>query len=145
MVASMNKMKKYLKIYFNFFKNCLAREMEFRWHFFLHNFTSLSWAAVTMISFIFIFSHTNVVQGWTLEQMMLLSATYYLFDRTFDGFFDINFHLFSRIVNSGNLDLILTKPISSQFCISLRKVSFNGIFNNLAMLGIISYLLRKYF
>ena len=141
----MNKLKKYLKIYFIFLKNCLSREMEFRWHFFLHNFVSLSWAAVTMLSFFFIFSHTNVVQGWTLEQMMLLSATYYLFDRIFDGFFDINFQLFSQIVNSGDLDLILTKPISSQFCISLRKVSFNGIFNNMLMLAIIFYLVRKYF
>ncbi|MBU1322577.1 hypothetical protein KKE75_00790, partial [Patescibacteria group bacterium] len=84
-------MKRYFKLYLAFFKNCLIREMEFRSHFILQNLISLAWALVIMVTFLFIYQQVSVVNGWTLEMMLLLTAVYFLIDRIFDSFFEINF------------------------------------------------------
>jgi len=138
-------MKRYLKLYWSFFKNCLIREMEFRSHFFLINFISLSWAICFLLVYFFIYQHVDSVQGWTLEQVLLLTAIYFFIDRIFDSFFEINFDNFINLVNQGDLDLVLTKPVSSQFIVSLRHFSFSMVFSNIAMIGVIVYLCRLYF
>ncbi len=138
-------MKRYLKLYLAFFKNCLIREMEFRSHFILLNLLSLIWALVVMLVFLFIYRNVSVVNGWTLNQMLLLTAIYFLVDRIFDSFFEINFGNFVTLVNRGDLDLVLTKPVNAQFVVSLRHFSFAMIFSNLSMLVVIFYLVRRYF
>ena len=119
--------------------------MEFRSHFFLINFISLSWAICFLLVYFFIYQHVDSVQGWTLEQILLLTAIYFFIDRIFDSFFEINFDNFINLVNRGDLDLVLTKPVSSQFIVSLRRFSFSMVFSNLTMLGVIVYLCRLYF
>ncbi len=138
-------MKRYSKLYLAFFKNCLIREMEFRAHFILQNIIAVAWALIVMLTFFFIYKKVSLVHGWSLEQILLLTAIYFLVDRIFDSFFEINFGNFITIVNTGQLDGILTKPVSSQFFVSLRQFSFAMIFSNLTMIGVIIYLCQRYF
>ncbi|PJA21193.1 hypothetical protein COX59_04740 [Candidatus Beckwithbacteria bacterium CG_4_10_14_0_2_um_filter_47_25] len=138
-------MKRYFKLYLSFIKNCLIREMEFRSNFIWHNLVSLIWAVVVMLVFFFIYQQVNTVNGWTMEAVLLLTAVYFLVDRIFDSFFEINFDNFVPLVNTGQLDLILIKPASSQFFVSLRHFSFAMIFSNLTMAGAIIYLSLTYF
>jgi len=119
--------------------------MEFRWHFILQNLISLLWAVISLLVFIFIYRHVSVVNGWTLESILLLTAVFFFVDRLFDSFFFTNFYNLTTIVNSGDLDYVLTKPLSSQFLVSLRYFSFSTVFSNLSMLILIGYLLQRYF
>lgn len=138
-------MRRYLKLYWSFLANCLVREMEFRWNFVLYSLINLTWAALSLLTFVFIFNHVTTVSGWTLPQMLLLTATYYLFDRIFDAFFEVNFFQFNHLVNWGELDLILTKPVSARFFVSLRQFSFANLFGAVSMLFLIIWLIGKYF
>jgi ABC-2 type transport system permease protein len=138
-------MKRYLKLYLAFFKNCLIREMEFRTHFWLSNLISFSWASVFLLTYIYIFRQTQSVNGWTIESVLLLTGLYFLSDRIFDSFFEVNFEEFIALVNTGRLDLFLTKPVSSQFMVSLRRFSFSFLFSSLVMAGLVIYLVRTYF
>lgn len=138
-------MKRYFKLYWAFFTNCLIREMEFRVHFFLSNLISISWSTVFLLTYFFIFSQIKSVNGWTLEQMLLLTAIYFLADRIFDSFLEINFEEFVDLVNTGRLDLILTKPVNSQFIVSLRRFSFSFIISSLIMVSLLIYLVVHYF
>lgn len=133
-------MKRYLRLYWYFFKNCLVREMEFRTHFLFSNLVSLSWAILFIFAFVIIYGHVEAVNGWTQPQMILLLAVYFLSDRIFDTFFEINFGDFVYLVNKGDLDLVLTKPVSAQFVVSLRRISFSFLLSLLAMLGLVIYL-----
>lgn len=119
--------------------------MEFRSHFLLHNLISFTWAVLVMMVFFFIYRHVPVINGWRLEEILLLTAIYFLVDRIFDSFFEINFDNFVPLVNTGQLDGILTKPVSSQFFVSLRQFSFAMLFSNLTMIGVIIYLCQRYF
>lgn len=138
-------MKRYFKLYLAFFKNCLIREMEFRSHFIFNNVISFTWALLVMLVFFFMYQHVSVINGWRLEEILLLTAIYFLVDRIFDSFFEINFDNFVPLVNTGQLDGILTKPISSQFFVSLRQFSFAMLFSNLTMVAVIIYLSQRYF
>ncbi|MEK7513304.1 MAG: ABC-2 family transporter protein [Patescibacteria group bacterium] len=138
-------MIRYLKLYRAFFINCLVREMEFRAHFFLSNLISISWSAVFLLTYFFIFRQTSSVNGWTLEQMLLLTAIYFLADRVYDSFLEMNFEDFVNLVNTGRLDLILTKPVNSQFIVSLRRFSFSFTISSLMMFGLLVYLVVHYF
>lgn len=138
-------MRRYFKLYWSFLANCLIREMEFRWNFLLYSLINLIWAVLALLTFVFIFGHVTTVSGWTLEQMLLLTATFYFFDRIFDAFFEINFFRFNSLVNSGELDLVLTKPISARFFVSLRQFSFASLFAAASMLVLIIWLIAKYF
>lgn len=138
-------MKRYFKLYLAFFKNCLIREMEFRSHFILNNVISFTWALLVMMVFFFMYQHVQIINGWHLEEILLLTAIYFLVDRIFDSFFEINFSNFVTLVNTGQLDGILTKPISSQFFVSLRQFSFAMLFSNLTMIAVIIYLCQRYF
>ncbi|AKM79645.1 MAG: hypothetical protein UX85_C0001G0195 [Candidatus Beckwithbacteria bacterium GW2011_GWB1_47_15] len=138
-------MKRYLKLYWEFFKNCLVREMEFRAHFIFSNLVSLSWALLFILTFILIYQHVDTVNGWARPQVLLLLAVYFLADRIFDTFFEINFANFVSLVNSGELDLVLTKPASGQFIVSLRYLSLSFLVSVIAMLALIVYLIKTYF
>src|SRR3989344_4383540 len=116
-------MKRYLKIFWAFFTNSLIREMQFRSHFWIYVIVNLIWAGLALATFKFIFGQINQVGDWTFPAILLLTAVFYLFDRFFQFLFETNFHRFNFLVNSGDLDLILTKPLSAQFFISLRQVS----------------------
>lgn len=138
-------MKRYFKLYLSFFKNCLIREMEFRTHFVLSNLISLSWASVFILTYIFIFRQTESVNGWTIEQILVLTSLYFLSDRVFDSFFEINFEDFIYMVNAGTLDFYLTKPVQSQFLVSLRRFSFSFLISFVAMAAVAVYLIKRYF
>ncbi len=139
------KFKRYFKLYLAFFKNCLIREMEFKSHFIIQNILSVCWAIVVLVTFLFIYNHVSSVNGWDLPSMLLLTAIYFLVDRIFDSVFEINLWDLTALVNTGNLDGVLIKPASSQFIVSLRRFSFSMFFSNLAMIGLVVYLILNYY
>ena len=138
-------MIRYLKMYRSFVGNCLIREMEFRWHFILYSLINLIWMVLALMTFVFIYGHVSLIGSWTLPQMLLLTATFYFFDRVFDTLFEINFSRLNHMVNQGELDLVLTKPVSGQFLVSLRYFSFASLFGAISMLGLIIWLIARYF
>lgn len=138
-------MKRYLKLYRAFFKNSLMREMQFRGHFWLYLVINIIWAGLAMVTFLFIFNQVSQVKGWTFPAMLLLTATFYFFDRLFNTLFEINFTRFNDLVNQGDLDLVLSKPVSSQFFISLRQTSLANLFGAVSMAVAVLWLLDHYF
>ncbi len=138
-------MKRYLRLYYSFIKNCLSREMEFRAHFIFSNLISLSWSLFFALVFFIIYQHIDTVNGWTLPQMLLLVAIYFFSDRLFSSFFEINFRNLIQLINTGQLDFVLTKPVSSQFIVSLRRISFSYLLSAVTMIGLIIYLISRYF
>jgi ABC-2 type transport system permease protein len=78
---------------------------------------------VTSLAAVFIlYSHTDVINGWTLGQMTVLLGVYYLVQGAQAVVFETSFERFMEHVRMGTLDFILIKPVDSQFMISTRHV-----------------------
>jgi len=131
------KFSKYLHLYFKFLKANLIREAQFRSNLLLVSLGVFLWSAVLIFYYFFIFEHVSSVKGWTLGQALILTGFYLIFDSIIKALIEGNFSQFPRIIYKGELDLILTKPISSQFLISFSRFSLHGFlrfFGGLAVL-----------
>ena len=78
-------------------------------------FTSL--AAVFIL-----YTHTNVINGWTLPQMIVLLGVYYIVQGANAVVFETSFQRFMEQVRLGTLDFVLIKPADSQFMVSTRHI-----------------------
>ena len=75
--------------------------------------------------------------------MYMLAATYLLVKTILQTFFQTNFRRINSLVIDGRLDLVLTKPVSSQFFVSLRRISILGIVRLLFTLGILYLVIQR--
>lgn len=114
-------MWRYLKIYKAFFKNSIIAEAQYRANFILLIIINIGWALVYIFLYVFIFNHIDQVGDWTYERSLILAATFLIAHSLSKFFFRKNLSNFARLVYYGNLDLILVKPLSSQFYTSLRQ------------------------
>ena len=94
--------------------------MENRFDFLFRFFPTTLTLFLNVFSVSFIFSQVNEIAGWQKYQLFLLMGTYYIVWGIFFGLFIQNLSRINRYVNRGELDLVLTKPVDSQFYSSFR-------------------------
>ena len=120
-------MTRYLRIYAACVRNCLVREMEFRAHFAFSAAASSGWALLSMVLAGLIFTNVQDVAGWDLDRMFILTGTFVLVVYAKNFLFQRSMFRLSELVNKGELDFVLVKPISSQFLVSVRYVDFTEL------------------
>jgi ABC-2 type transport system permease protein len=117
----------YLRAYRAFLRNCLARELEFRGHFIFLAFSNCLWAVLSLALASFVFGNVRAIGGWHLDRMLLLTGSFLLVMALTNFLFHDNMLKLSELVNRGDLDFVLIKPISSQFLVSMRYVTFSEL------------------
>jgi ABC-2 type transport system permease protein len=136
-------MKRYLRLYTAFLRNCLVRELEYRTSFILRAIGNFAWGVISLMFLSFVFRLVRAIAGWTLDQGILLMGTFLLFQGVLGFIFSENMERISQYVNRGELDLILTKPISSQFYVSTRLISWDNLPRIILGIAVILYATRK--
>ncbi|MCX7798794.1 MAG: ABC-2 family transporter protein [Fimbriimonadales bacterium] len=119
-------MRRYLRVYRTFFVSSFIREMEFRANFFAKLFQNLVWMAFTVIVVLVIYGHTDSVAGWGKGEAFILAATCFLMNSVFFAFF-MSVSEIPGMVRLGTLDFVVTKPIDSQFWVSVRRFNFDQV------------------
>jgi ABC-2 type transport system permease protein len=127
--------RRYARVYRACLRNCLARELEFRTSFLLSVGSTILWAIFSMLLAGLIFSNVRQVAGWDLDRMFILTGTFLLVEGLSSALFQRNMQRLSEMVNKGELDFVLTRPISSQFLVSIRYVDFGDL--PTALVGIV--------
>ncbi|MCX7919079.1 MAG: ABC-2 family transporter protein [bacterium] len=120
---------KYFKLYLSFFRNCLIREMMFRGNFVIRILTEIVWLGLYIVFVEVLFSHVEVLAGWTKFEMLLLFGTSHIISQAFEGLFFVNCIELPESIRTGNLDFALIKPINAQFLISTRFIDLGAITN----------------
>ena len=119
--------RRYLRVYAACFRNCLARELEFRTSFALSAGSTMLWAVFSMVLAGLIFTNVRQVAGWDLDRMFILTGTFLIVEGLSAALFHRNMQRLSELVNKGELDFVLTRPISSQYLVSIRYVDFGDL------------------
>ena len=114
----------YWRVYAACIRNCLARELEFRASFAFSAGSTIVWSVISMALAGLIFSNVRQVAGWDLDRMFILTGTFLIVEGLTSAFVQRNMQRLADMVNKGELDFILTRPISSQFLVSVRYVDF---------------------
>jgi ABC-2 type transport system permease protein len=127
--------RRYLRVYGACFRNCLARELEFRTSFALSAGSTMLWAVFSMMLAGLIFTNVRQVAGWDLDRMFILTGSFLIVEGISSALFHRNMQRLSELVNKGELDFVLTRPISSQYLVSIRYVDFGDL--PTAVIGIV--------
>lgn len=127
---------RYIKLYIHFVKNSVVRELLFRTHF------AISFTARLMLFLLFILFYQVIYRNvltlgdWSYNEGLLYLSVFFLIDTIGFMFFIKNFSTFPEYISEGKLDVILTKPVDSQFFVSLRYFSVISLFSILPPLAL---------
>ncbi|HEX9436357.1 MAG TPA: ABC-2 family transporter protein [Candidatus Limnocylindria bacterium] len=111
---------RYLRLLRLFARTELQFALEYRVNIALEIMQMLMVAGTSVAAVLILFSYTQVMNGWTLEQMVVLLGVYYVVQGFEELVLQPSFQRFMEQVRDGTLDFTLLKPVSSQFMVSFR-------------------------
>lgn len=112
-----------LRLFLLFARNALIREMMFPANFLIQVVTRLFWFFARISLFGLIYREVDQIQEWSRESYFAFMATGMLINSIVEAFFMPNCAAFCEDIRTGKLDLALTKPVDTQFLVSLRRVN----------------------
>ena len=116
---------KYSKIYWKLIKFAATQETTYRFGFFLEIFVEAAYILVTLLGTGVLFWNVSDIAGWNFHQMLVLLGLNAIFAETILGLiFVFNLRSLPQQINKGSLDMVLVKPLNSQFVVSLWRPYF---------------------
>lgn len=128
-------MKRYFKIYLTLIRMNFSRLVIYRGHLFSNLLSSIVWGGFLIIQIFLVTSKTRSIYGWSRTELLLLAGSFNLIVGIFHIFFSRSFARFSTIIDKGDLDFFLLKPVDSQFLISTHTINLASILR--VLLGIV--------
>lgn len=120
-------MRHYFRLFTEFVRINLVRDMEFRGNFLLQFIIECFWVSILLVTINMYFSFTDEVLGWTRFQVLFLLGLFRFIKGVFDFAFYNNLFYLSDTINKGEMDYLLTKPVNSLFISSLHTLNFTEI------------------
>jgi len=136
-------MLRYLRLYAAFVRFSISKALEFRVDLSFRIVMDVIYYAVNIGFYQVLFAHTSVLGGWTLDEALVFMAGYLVVDGLYMTVFATNCWWFPILVNRGDLDYHLVRPVSSLFMLSLREFAANSAVNLLLALGILAWALQR--
>jgi len=130
--------KRYWRIYRSFVSSSLTRELEYRGNFIAKILQNLIWVFFFVLIVGVIYRNTDNVAGWKKEDMLLLTGACFLVTAIIEGF-AMSLMEVPGNVRDGTLDLIVTRPVDSQFWVSSRRFNFDRLGVLAVALGMVIY------
>ena len=131
---------RYIKLWLAFFRNSLSRDMEFKMNFIGDLFIDGIFYGSLYLFFRVIVSYVDSLGDFNQEAVIIFLVVMYLTDTVFVFFFGGNTFNLNQMVVSGDLDLVLIKPVSTQFFMSLRYVASYSIISFIIFLLVMLHL-----
>lgn len=101
--------------------------LTYRANFISNIISALGWGGFQIVWITLLTGKRGVVFGWKQDDMILLSLGYFMVLGIFHFLFSRNFDMFSRIIDRGEFDAILLKPVDSQFQSTMRIASYANL------------------
>jgi ABC-2 type transport system permease protein len=127
---------RYLRLWRRFVVLAFEREAEYRLSFLVGVGEGLAQLALALLTFALLYRFTDQVAGWTLSEVFLLVGIYRIVDGLVSLQLAPNLVAIGEYIRSGELDLHLLRPVSSQFLVSLRLLNLPEGVNVLVGLGL---------
>lgn len=129
----------YWRIIRTLFKTSFIAELEFRSNIALKIFNDFIWYFVQISVFEVLYLHTSQISGWNLSKVRVFLGCLFLADTINMMFYHENLEQLSERVRKGELDLILAKPVNSQFMMSFFRLHPSYFLNFVFCLGWLLY------
>jgi ABC-2 type transport system permease protein len=137
-------MRRYLVLYAYLLRFSFSKAMEFRLDFVFRIAMDIIYYAVNLTFFKLLYLHAGTLGGWTEPQAMVFVAGYLVVDAINMTLFANNMWMLPQLVNRGDLDYYLVRPVSSLFFVSVRDFAASSFVNLLMTAGIMAWALARY-
>ncbi len=137
-------MIRYLRLYACFLRFSFSRAMEFRVDFFFRVVMDLAFYAVNLTFFSVLYLHTGSIAGWGLDESLVFISGFFFVDALHMTVFANNMWMLPILINRGDLDYYLVRPVSSLFFLSFREFAANSFLNLIMACGILWWALARY-
>lgn len=115
------ELRKHLVIYILFVKNSLIAQLEYRFNY-IGAFSMEAGYLLVKLSYVVVVYRSGVtLNGLRPDEVLLFSGTFVALTGLYAGLFMLNNYGLRTLVKDGDLDLMLTKPVSTQFLVTLRR------------------------
>ena len=115
--------KYYLGLYKLIIHNSVMSQMEYRFNFIMGMAVQFAFMIVKATYAIIVQRVGVSIDGVSPDQMMLFIGTYSAMSGVYMSFFYLNFMSISGKVRGGTLDMVIVKPVSTQFMVSLGHIN----------------------
>jgi ABC-2 type transport system permease protein len=130
---------RYLKLFGLLLRLSFSEEMEYRANFLANVLNTLSALLFSLLTLQVFFQQTEEIGGWRFEQVLVLLGIFNALEGVVEMVLRPNIGRIVQHIRKGTLDLILTKPVDSQFYISFRHIVFWPITDVLMGLALVVY------
>ncbi|MEO5668691.1 MAG: ABC-2 family transporter protein [Bdellovibrionota bacterium] len=119
----------YLGLWFEFAKNSLIRQLEYKANMLGRFLTETIWLAGQLLFFKAIFLQVPQFAGWTEAEIYFFVGSLYLVDGSFMLLLSENQNRFGDLVRNGLFDFYLLRPRSAFFMACFRHLNIAGFVN----------------
>lgn len=127
----------YFKLLRRYWQLAIARETQYRANFIALGVVGILETIVTILPMLLLFGFTDVLDGWTRGETIALVGMYRIAISLYELIAGNGVLKLSSDVNSGDLDMLLIRPVNTQFLITFRYVSLFQIVN--VMIGLLVF------
>ncbi|MCX7570226.1 ABC-2 family transporter protein [Tumebacillus sp. DT12] len=132
-------MMRYLRVYRAIIRSNFIGEMTHRTNFIMGFFSGILYLLTGLGLFLVVFLRLSMFGDWNAGDMFIFVGTTYLIDVVWMTFFFFNMLGMPEKINSGKFDLLLTKPLNTQFLVTCERINLESGFNSLIGIGLIVY------
>ena len=115
------EIKKHAYIYWLFLKNSLIAQMEYRANFITGILMEIGYLFAKILYIVVVYRSGREINGLSPDAILLFIGTFVIITGFYAGLFMMNFYELRGHIQSGSLDLLITKPVSLQFLLTLRR------------------------
>lgn len=126
------------------FKLSFSRDLMYRTNFLSAIISRIGFLIVSILWFSIMYSSLLHVKDWSYADSMFFLGTFQLIETITIALFRESFSKWYQHINTGSLDLILTKPADVQTVLSLNAISFPQMLTILAPISLILGLHLQY-
>lgn len=130
---------RYLLLLTAFVRAGFIADLQYRANIIAQILTDLCWYLAHIALFEVLYRHTPTLGSWSIEDMRIFFGVLFLADAIQMILTSEGLNQFGTLVVSGNLDLLLAKPVNSQFMVSCQKISSSYIINALVVLAWLTF------
>ena len=116
-------LSRYLKIWLAFFRTSAVADLEYRANVVIKVVTDFLWYFAQLLTFEILYQHSETLGGWHANQLRVFMVLLFLVDALYMILFSENLDQLPAKVVRGELDMILAKPVDSQFMLSMQKMN----------------------
>jgi ABC-2 type transport system permease protein len=134
---------KLFRLLWTFFRVGVMGELAYRANFFVQLFESLLELGTAIAGLAVIFSYTDSLGGWSVDEVLALVGVFFLMGGAIRLVIQPSFQQLIESVRDGTLDFMLTKPEDAQLLASVQRVEIWKLTDVVLGLGVLAFALAR--